>query len=91
MEYFWTRERVTEDNQKVLADESGDSAINVPFKQQFRNAITNKYFLLAIVVFIGVTFYDNLQGGNARVNMITYILGGNAENNYQFTDLLASM
>ncbi len=91
MEYFWTRERVTEDNQKVLADKTGDSAITVPFKQQFKNVITNKYYLLTIVVFIGVTFYDNLQGGNARVNMITYILGGNAENNYQFTYLLASM
>lgn len=91
IEYFWTRERVTEDNQKVLADENGDAAINVPFAQQFRNVITNKYYLLAIAVFIGVTFYDNLQGGNARVNMITYILGGNAENNFQFTYLLASM
>ncbi|MBO7374006.1 MAG: MFS transporter [Oscillospiraceae bacterium] len=91
MEYFWTRERVTEDNQKVLADTSGDSAINVPFKQQFKNLIVNKYFLLAMAVFIGVAFYDNLQGGNARVNMITYILGGNAQNNYQFTYLLASM
>ena len=91
MEYFWTRERVTEDNQKVLADETGNSAITVPFKQQLKNVITNKYYLLAVLVFIGVTFYDNLQGGNARVNMITYILGGNAENNYQFTDLLASM
>ncbi len=91
VEYFWTRERVTEDNQKVLADKTGDSAITVPFRQQFRNVITNKYYLLAIVVFIGVTFYDNLQGGNARVNMITYILGGNAENNFQFTYLLASM
>ena len=91
MEYFWTRERVTEDNQKVLADENGDAAILVPFKQQFKNAVTNKYFLLAVLVFIGVTFYDNLQGGNARVNMISYILGGNAENNFQFTYLLASM
>ncbi len=91
MEYFWTRERVTEDNQKVLADKTGDGAINVPFIQQFKNVITNKYYLLAILVFIGVTFYDNLQGGNARVNMITYILGGNAENNFQFTYLLASM
>ncbi len=91
MEYFWTRERVTEDNQKVLADKSGNAAITVPFKQQFRNIITDKYFLLTIVVLIGVAFYDNLQGGNARVNMITYILGGNAENNYQFTYLLASM
>ncbi len=34
-------------------------------------------------------FYDFLQGGNARVNMITYILGGNDENNMQFTCLPA--
>lgn len=91
MEYFWTRERVTEDNQKVLADTSGNSAITVPFGQQVRNIMTDKYFLLTIVVLIGVAFYDNLQGGNARVNMITYILGGNAENNYQFTYLMAAM
>ncbi len=91
MEYFWTRERVTEDNQKVLADESGEAAIRVPFLQQLKNVITDKYFLLTLVVLIGVAFYDNLQGGNARVNMITYILGGNEENNYQFTYLLASM
>lgn len=91
MEYFWTRERITEDNQKVLADTSGNSAITVPFGQQVRNIMTDKYFLLTIVVLIGVAFYDNLQGGNARVNMITYILGGNAENNYQFTYLMAAM
>ena len=42
MEYFWTRERVTEDNQKVLMDKTGDGAINVPFIQQFKNVITNK-------------------------------------------------
>lgn len=91
LEYFWTRERITEDNQKVLADESGDATINVPFLQQVKNLVTNKYYLLSLVVLIGVTFYDNIQGGNARVNMITYILGGNAENNFQFTYLLASM
>lgn len=91
VEYFWTRERVTEENQRVLADKNGDGAIQIPFSQQFKNVITNKYFLLALLVTIGVTFYDNLQGGNARVNMITYILGGNAENNYQFTYLIASM
>lgn len=91
LEYFWTRERVTEDNQKVLADQSGDEAITVPFSKQFKNAITDKYFLLAVLVLIAVTFYDSIQGGNARVNMITYILGGNAENNFQFTYLMASM
>lgn len=91
VEYFWTRERVTEDNQKVLADESGDAAVTVPFIQQFKNAMTNKYFILATIAGIGFTFYDYLQGGNARVNMITYILGGNEENGFQFTYLLASM
>ena len=91
VEYFWTRERVTEENQKVLADESGDASITVPFLQQLKNILTNKYFLLAVAVSLGVTFYDNLQGGNARVNMITYILGGNDENGLQFLYLLASM
>ena len=91
LEYFWTRERVTEDNQRVLADSSGDAAVTVPFIQQFKNAVTNKYFILATIAGIGFTFYDYLQGGNARVNMITYILGGNEENGFQFTYLLASM
>ncbi len=91
MEYFWTRERVTEENQMVLADETGDAAIRVPLLKQIKNLLTNKYFLLATFVAIGMIFYDNLQGGNARVNMITYILGGNDENNMQFTYLLASM
>ena len=91
VEYFWTRERVTEDNQKVLEDQGGDGTAPIPFLRQLKNAVTNKYFLLALVALIGFTFYDYLQGGNARVNMITYILGGNQENNYQFTYLLASM
>lgn len=91
VEYFWTRERVTEENQKVLSDESGDAAITVPFMQQVKNVLTDKYFLLALAVAFGVTFYDALQGGNARVNMITYILGGNDENGLQFIYLIASM
>ena len=91
LEYFWTRERVTEENQKVLADEDGDATVHVPLLTQMKNALTNKYYLLAMVVTIGATFYDYLQGGNARVNMITYILGGNEQNGFQFTYLLASM
>lgn len=92
MEYFWTRERVTEDNQKVLADQTGgDGTVQVPFIRQLKNALTNKYFILATIAGIGFTFYDYLQGGNARVNMITYILGGNEQNGFQFTYLLASM
>ncbi len=74
-----------------MADETGDATIKVPFLTQMKNLLTNKYFLLATCVAIGMIFYDNLQGGNARVNMITYILGGNDQNGMQFTYLLASM
>lgn len=91
VEYFWTRERVTEENQKVLADQSGSATVQASLWQQMKNVFTNKYFLLALVVTFGFTFYDNLQGGNARVNMITYILGGNDENGLQLLYLMASM
>lgn len=91
VQYFWTRERVTEENQKVLKDESDSAAITVPFKTQLKNALTDKYFILAMVVLIGSTFYDALQGGNSRVNMITYILGGNESNGLQLIYLLVSM
>lgn len=92
VQYFWTRERVTEDNQKVLADENeGTDVVTVPLKTQLKNALTNKYFILSMIVLIGATFYDAMQGGNARVNMITYILGGNDENGLQLLYLLASM
>ena len=91
VDYFWTRERVTEENQKVLLDQSGDGAVQVPLMQQIKNAITNKYFLLATAVMIGAAFYEALQGGNSRVNMITYILGGNDQNGLQMLYLMVSM
>lgn len=91
IEYFYTRERVTEENMKVLEDQSGQDVVTIPLKEQFRLLLHNKYFILAMVVLIGFTFYDALQGGNARVNMITYILGGNEQNGFQMLYLLASM
>ena len=91
VEYFWTRERVTEENQRVLADQDGDATVHVPLLTQVKYLLHNKYFLLALFVVFGVTFYDNLQGGNARVNMITYILGGNDQNGLQMLYLIASM
>ena len=91
VEYFWTRERVTEENQKVLLDQCGDGAVRVPLLMQIKNLLTDKYFLLATAVMIGAAFYEALQGGNSRVNMITYILGGNDQNGLQMIYLLAAM
>lgn len=91
LEYFYTRERVTEENAKVLSDESGKAVVSAPLKEQFSNLLKDKYFILSMVVLIGATFYEAMQGGNSRVNMITYILGGNDENGLQFLYLLTSM
>ena len=91
MEYFWTRERITEENQQVLAGTQGSATVQVPMLRQFKNALSNKYFLMSIAVGIGMIFYSNLQGGNSRVNMITYILGGNEQNGLQMLYLMVSM
>ena len=91
VQYYWTRERVTEENILVMADESGESVLNVPLKDQLRNLLHDKYYILSIVALIGATFYEAMQGGNSRVNMITYILGGNDENGLQLIYLIASM
>lgn len=91
VEYFWTRERITEENQQLMVAEGGSASIQIPLAQQFRNLLSNKYYMLAIVVSIGTLFYSNLQGGNSRVNMITYILGGNEQNGLQMLYLMVAM
>ena len=91
VEYFWTRERVTEENQRVLESQTGDASISVPLKQQMKNLLSNRYFVMSVIVLIGMKFYDSLQGGNVRVNMITYIPGGNDKNGLQMLYLMASM
>ena len=91
VEYFWTRERITEENQQVLAGTQGVATVQLPLMQQFKNILTNKYYLLSIAVAFGAIFYSNLQGGNSRVNMITYILGGNEQNGLQMLYLIVSM
>lgn len=90
MEYFWTRERITEDNQQIAATE-GNASISVPLMQQIKNIFRNKYYVLSIVVALGMLFYSYLQGGNSRVNMITYILGGNEQNGLQMLYLMVAM
>ena len=91
VEYFWTRERITEENQMVLSGTQGVATVQLPLILQFKNILSNKYYLMSIAVAVGMIFYSNLQGGNSRVNMITYILGGNDQNGLQMLYLMVSM
>ena len=90
VEYFWTRERITEDNQQ-MAVAAENASVSVPLMQQIKNIFSNKYYVLSIVVALGMLFYSYLQGGNSRVNMITYILGGNEQNGLQMLYLMVAM
>lgn len=90
VEYFFTRERITEQNREMAASDVGN-AVQIPLMKQIKILLTNKYFLMSIAVMIGAMFYDYLQGGNSRTYMVQYILGGNAENNLQFLYLIVSM
>lgn len=81
LEYYYTRERVTED----VAHENGiDSEVRIPLKQQMKALLSNKYFLiLTILVTVG-SIVDNFKGGNVQYFYIKFMLGG-AENPAMFT------
>lgn len=89
IEYFFTRERITEQNRETVATQG--RTVQMLLLKQVKILLTNKYFLMSVAVMIGAVFYDYLQGGNSRTYMVQYILGGNAENNLQFLYLMVSM
>lgn len=90
LEYFWTRERITEDNRSVSVEEEIGSA-KVPFGQQLKNLITNKYYLLGILLGLFFAAGANLQGANARTYFTQYILGATAQNQLATIYLMIAM
>ena len=81
LEYFYTRERITED----IASEFGvDRENNIPLRDQMKALFTNKYFvILTVLVTIG-GIVDNFKGGNVQYFYIKFLLGG-AENPLMYT------
>lgn len=91
MEYFFTRERITEDNRDASRNISDGNSQKISVGKQLKILLTNKYYIMSIIVLMAALFYDYMQGANSRTYMVQYILGGNAENNYQFLYLILSM
>ena len=59
VEYFFTRERVTEENRMAhSADSLKGVHTQVPLGQQIKNLLSNKYFVMSLFVVIGALFYD---------------------------------
>lgn len=75
LQYFFTRERITEDNRFVHSVDTDEKEERIPVLTQLKYMLTNKYFIMSVVVTAGSVFYDYMQGSNSRVYMIQYILG----------------
>jgi GPH family glycoside/pentoside/hexuronide:cation symporter len=81
MEYYYTRERITED----VASEVGiDKENRIPLKDQMKALFTNKYFVILTVIATVGGIVDNFKGGNVQYFYIKFLLGG-ADNPLMFT------
>lgn len=73
LEYFYTKERVIED---VAETVGADKENNIPVRDQIRALLTNKYYVLFIIMMTVGGIVDNFKGGNVQYFYIKYILGG---------------
>lgn len=73
LEYFYTRERIIED----VADTVGaENENNIPLRDQLRALLSNKYYVILMVLTTVAGIVDNFKGGNVQYFYIKYILGG---------------
>ncbi len=68
MEYFYTNERVIEDDTKTEN--------NIPVMEQIKALVSNKYYLIFIILMTVSGIIDNFKGGNVQYFYIKYLLGG---------------
>lgn len=81
LEYFYTRERITED----MAVEVGLARENsVPLLDQMRALLSNKYYVILTVLATCTGIVDNFKGGNVQYFYVKFLLGG-ADDPMMFT------
>ena len=73
LEYFYTRERVTED---VAAEVGRDNENCIPLRQQLRALSHNKYFVILMILTTVGGIVDNFKGGNVQYFYIKFMLDG---------------
>lgn len=76
LEYYYTKERVLED---VVTGQSANNENQIPLKEQVKALVTNKYFIIVMILITVSGIVDNFKGGNVQYFYIKFLLGG-AEN-----------
>ncbi|MBR6322308.1 MAG: MFS transporter [Lachnospiraceae bacterium] len=67
LEYFWTKERITE-------EAANDEPVKVPLKQQLKAVLTDKYWVVIIIYYLFYTFGSNVKNASL-VYYCNYVLG----------------
>lgn len=81
LEYFYTRERITED---VAVEHDRLDEQKIPLRDQMKALLSNKYFVILIIIATVSGIVDNYKGGNVQYFYIKFMLGG-AENPLMYT------
>ncbi len=81
LEYFYTRERITED---VAVEHDRLDENKIPLRDQMKALLSNKYFVILIIIATISGIVDNFKGGNVQYFYIKFMLGG-AENPLMYT------
>jgi len=80
MEYYYTRERISED----VAVEHGRLDDKIPLKAQMKALLTNKYWVILTIIGMVAGVVDSFKGGNVQYFYIKFMLGG-AEDPLMYT------
>ena len=81
MEYFYTRERITED---VAVQHDRLDEQRIPLRDQMKALFSNKYYVILIIIATISGIVDNFKGGNVQYFYIKFMLGG-TENPLMYT------
>jgi GPH family glycoside/pentoside/hexuronide:cation symporter len=72
MEYFYTRERISEDvNIEISTEEN-----KIPLWDQMKALFSNKYYVILIIIATISGIVDNFKGGNVQYFYIKFLLDG---------------
>ena len=81
LEYFYTRERITED---VSVQHDRLDEQKIPLRDQMKALFSNKYFVILTIIATISGIVDNFKGGNVQYFYIKFMLGG-TENPLMYT------
>jgi len=80
--FFYTKERITEEDKKETN--------TIPLLKQIGCMFKSKYWVLAFIMTFVLTCFGNLQGSNLNTNFCSVILGASAENSINLIYTIAS-